>query len=715
MKKPFSEEDWESRREQIIGLGVHSARKSYYPELQQRIHELEATKTTLASANRQLQAVLDAASEFSIIATDPDGLITIFNHGAEKMLSYTAEEMVGKQTPLAIHLITEIEARGSELSSELGRPVAGFSVFVEHARDVGADQHEWTYLRKDGSRLLVSLTVTAMRDEQGNITGFLGIAEDITRRKAAERQLQENEELFHLLFEKSGDANLLIDGTAIIDCNEATIRMLGCTGKPQIIDTHPGDISPEFQPDGKPSAEKANEMMLHAYELGSHRFEWVHRKSDGTSLPVEVMLTTIPMHGRWILHTAWRDLTDRKRAEMEQERMAQSLLHAQKIESIGRLAGGVAHDFNNLLTPIMVYAEMLRTSCGTDERNRKKIDGIINASGKARDLTRQLLAFGRKQVLEMKIIDLNKTLEDFSPILERTIREDIHITMRLAPDLGSIMADRPQIEQIILNLAINAQDAMPTGGALHIETSNIIVQESPNTYPELPSGAYVKLSVSDTGSGMDRETREHIFEPFFTTKEQGKGTGLGLATVFGIAKQHRGHVNVYSEPGHGSIFTVYFPLLDEQPVASDTSEVADLARLHHNVTILLVEDNAMVRELAYELLTGQGYSVLAAEEPEQAVSLMESNRAAVDLLLSDVVMPGMSGPTLYELLKPLKPELKVIFMSGYNEDMIAHQYMRGDNPHYIQKPFSSHDLLHKIDEVLSQQPSQPQTATKGTP
>ncbi|OGR29790.1 MAG: hypothetical protein A2X83_09550 [Desulfuromonadales bacterium GWD2_54_10] len=842
MNKPSNEEeDWESRREQIIGLGEHSARKSYYPELQQRIHELEATKTTLASANLQLQAVLNAASEFSIIATDQDGLITIFNRGAEKMLGYTAEEMVGQLTPLAIHLASEINERAIELSNELGRPVAGFRVFVEHARDVGAEQHEWTYLRKDGNRLMVSLTVTVIRDEQGNISGFLGIAEDITRRKATERQLKENEELlgniintipnpifykdcngfytgcndafcsylgfpkekiihstvydlapkkladiyhqadldlmqkkgtqvyetsvryadekihdvifykstmlredgtlrglvgvmldiserkqaekeliqkeelFHLLFEKSGDANLLIDGTAIIDCNEATLRILGYTDKLQIIDTHPGDISPEFQPDGRRSSEKANEMMLHAYEQGSYRFEWLYLRMNGTPLPVEVMLTAIPMHERWLLHTAWRDLTDRKQAEEEKERLSQSLLHAQKIESIGRLAGGVAHDFNNLLTPIMVYAEMLRASCGTDELTLKKIEGIISAACKARDLTRQLLAFGRKQVLEMKIIDLNRTLEAFSPILERTIREDIHISLKLAPNLGSIMADRPQIEQIIMNLAVNAQDAMPTGGALLIETTNIVLHESARTHPELATGPYVKLSVSDSGCGMDKETLDKIFEPFFTTKEPGKGTGLGLATVFGIVKQHKGHVNVYSEPGHGSTFTVYFPRQDGQAGIYDTPRVPELARLHHNVTILLVEDNTMVRELAYELLTDQGYSVLMVEEPLQAVALLETNRDAVDLLLSDVIMPGLSGPALYELLKPLKPGLKVIFMSGYNEDMIAHQYMRGDNPNYIQKPFSSHDLLQKIDEVLSQQPPQAKSATTGTP
>lgn len=841
MKKPFNEDqDWESRREKIIGLGEHSARKSYYPELRQRIHELEATRATLDSANRQLQAILDAASEFSVIATDQDGLITIFNHGAEKMLGYTAGEMVGKQTTL-LHLDSEIEARGRELSRHLGREITGFGACVEQARDLGAEKNEWTYLRKDGGMLPVNLTVTAIRDEQGQISGFLGIAEDITQRKATERQLQENdellnniintipnpifykdsngvytgcndafcnylgiprekiinstvydlapkkladiyhqadldlmqkkgmqiyeaavryaddklhdvlfyksamlredgslrglvgvmldisdrkqaenelrqkEELFHLLFEKSGDANLLIDGTAIIDCNEATLRMLGCSDKQQIIDTHPGDISPEFQPDGRRSSEKANEMLLKAYEQGSHRFEWLHRRMDGSELPVEVMLTSIPMHERWIIHTAWRDLTDRKRVEEEKEKLAQNLLHAQKIESIGRLAGGVAHDFNNLLTPIMVYAEMLHASCANDERNLKKIEGIISAAYKARDLTRQLLAFGRKQILEMKAIDLNRTLVAFSPILERTIREDIHISMKLAPELDIIMADRPQIEQIIMNLAINAQDAMPGGGSLFIETSRVVLHESAATHPDLPAGAYVKLNVSDTGHGMDRDTQDHIFEPFFTTKEPGKGTGLGLATVFGIVKQHKGHINVYSEPGNGSSFTIYFPRLEQQAESNGTPVELPLARLHQDVTILLVEDNSMVRELTNELLTDQGYSVLVAENPRQAISLMETDSDAVDILLSDVIMPGMSGPALYERLKAHKPDLKVIFMSGYNEDIIARQYMLGGSPHYIQKPFSSFDLLQKIDDVFSQQPPQAQNMAKGGP
>lgn len=840
MKKPSDEvEDWESRRELIIGLGEHSARKSYYPELQHRIHELESTRATLAAANLQLQAVLDAASEFSIIATDKDGLITIFNRGAEKMLGYSAHEMVGKQTPMAMHLASEIDERGKELSKELGRPVTGFRVLVEQARVVGTEQHEWTYLRKDGGRLLVSLTVTIILDEQGHTTGYLGIAEDITQRKAAERQLLESEELlssiintipnpifykdcngiytgcndafcrylgfprekiinstvydlapkklaesyhqadidlmqkkgiqvyetpvryadnklhdvlfyksamlrkdgslrglvgvmldiselkqaeyelrqkeelFHLLFEKSGDANLLIDGTAYIDCNEATLRMLGCTDKQQVLDSHPGDLSPEYQPDGARSASKANEMLLYAYEHGSHRFEWLHRRMDGTPLPVEVMLTAIPMRDRWLLHTAWRDLTDRKRAEAEQERLAQNLLHAQKIESIGRLAGGVAHDFNNLLTPIMVYAEMLRTSCASDEKTMKKLNGIISASCKARDLTSQLLAFGRKQILEMKIVNLNEILEAFSPILERTIREDIHITMKLAPDLGSIMADRPQIEQIIMNLAINAQDAMPGGGDLLIETSTIILHESEKIHSQLPPGEYVKLCVSDTGCGMDSATQERIFEPFFTTKESGKGTGLGLATVFGIAKQHSGHVDVYSEPDHGSTFTVYFPRLDGQSATADNVEEVNCPRLHRDICILLVEDNAMVRELTNELLTDQGYSVLVAEDPQQALSLMDTNLDAVDLLLSDVIMPHMSGPALFEKLKQLKPGLQVIFMSGYNEDLIVNRHVLADSTCYIQKPFLSHDLLQKIDEVLSQKQSPPGTAGKG--
>lgn len=573
MSKLSSEEDyWESRREQIIGLGEHSARKSYYPELQQRIQELEATKSALAVTNRQLQAVLNAASEFSIIATDRDGLITIFNRGAEKMLGYTADEMVGRQTPLILHCDSEIEARAGELSDELGREVSGFRVFVEHTRGSGADQHEWTYLRKDGSRILVSLTVTPVRDESGKITGFLGIAEDIT---------------------------------------------------------------------------------------------------------------------------------EQRRAEEEKEKMAQSLLHAQKIDSIGRLAGGIAHDFNNLLTPILGYGEMLRSSCADDERCLKRVEGILTAAGRARDLTRQLLAFGRKQIMSMKVIDLNQTIEIFSLMLERTIRENISISIRLDPVPANILADKSQIEQIIMNLTVNAQDAMPDGGTLLIETSRLVLRQAAIGYPDLLPGSYVVLSVSDTGTGMDEETRSRIFEPFFTTKELGKGTGLGLATVFGIVKQHGGSISIYSEPDSGSTFRLYFPFVEEFPSADVCGlEETIRATVCSNAAILLVEDNQLVREMTAELLKESGYVVLSADGPIQGIELLQGHGQHVDLLLSDVIMPGMGGMQLYEKLKKIQADLKVLYMSGYSENVILSHGMPETNINYIQKPFTAQALLDKIEETI---------------
>jgi two-component system, cell cycle sensor histidine kinase and response regulator CckA len=573
MNKPSSEEDnWEQRREQIIGLGEHSARKSYYPELQHRIQELESTKSALAVTNRHLQAVLNAASEFSIIATDRDGLITIFNRGSEKMLGYTADEMVGKQTPLILHLSSEVETRGRELSSELGREVAGFMVFVEHACDVGAEQHEWTYLRKDGCRILVSLTVTPMRDELGNVAGFLGIAEDITKQRLAEE---------------------------------------------------------------------------------------------------------------------------------EKEKMAQSLLHAQKIDSIGRLAGGIAHDFNNLLTPILGYGELLRASCVDDERSIRKIDAILTAASKAGDLTRQLLAFGRKQVMEMKTIDLNQTIKAFSIMLERTIRENISISMRLDADPANILADKSQIEQIIMNLAVNAQDAMPDGGTLLIETSSLTLQQAAIGQPDLQPGRYVLFTVSDTGIGMDEETRNRIFEPFFTTKQLGKGTGLGLSTVFGIVKQHGGSISIYSEPDNGSTFRIYFPSVEESPddaVASSDNTIRKT--VCSNATILLVEDNQMVRELTSELLTESGYVVLSSDDPQQGLEMLRAHGGHVDLLLSDVIMPQKNGPMLYEELKYIQSDLKVLYMSGYSENFILSNEIPGIHTNYIQKPFTARSLLDKVEAII---------------
>lgn len=659
-------------------------------------------------AEQQMQAVLDSATEVSIIATDCSGVITLFNRGAEKMLGYSADEMVGKRTPLSFHLESEVETRGAELGRELGRPVAGIEVFVENALRIGAEQHEWTYRRKDGSHIPVSLTITVIRDKEGVASGYLGIAEDITRRRAMERQCRESEELLGTiinslpcpLFYKDADGMYL-------DCNTAFCNYLGLP-REKIIGSTVYDVAPAELAELYHRADL--ELMM---RQGTQIYEAEVRYADGTPHDVTFYKSTILRPNGTVrgLVGIMLDITERKRAEQERERLAQHLLQAQKIDSIGRLAGGVAHDFNNLLTPIMGYAEMLRKSCNADERSFQRINAILDAATKARNLTRQLLAFGRKQILEMKIIDLNQVIESFSPILERTIRANVDITMKLDPALGAIQADRTQLEQIIMNLAINAQDAMPNGGALLIETANVDLGVSPAASRDLQPGSYVILTASDTGCGMTPEIQNQIFEPFFTTKELGSGTGLGLSTVFGIVKQHGGHILVYSESGRGTTFKLYFPRLEERPLRDESGETNEIWAQRHDATILLVEDNPIVREMTRDLLEEYGYHMLVAEEPGQAAALLRDHGGTVDLLLSDVIMPGMDGPTLHEVLKAMQPDLKVLYMSGYTENIIMLQGILDESPNYIQKPFTAQALLRKVDEIIVQKQAQPEPKT----
>lgn len=698
--------NWENQWSRIVGLGEQSARKSYYPELQKKLHEIEEVRADLASANRHLQAIIDSATESSIIATDPDGIITLYNRGAEKMLGYPAEEVVGRLTPLQFHSPDEITTRSNELSAVLGKEVNGFEVFIDIARQHGSEQREWTYIRKDGSSLTVNLIVTVIRDKSDSVAGYLGIAEDITHRKAAEQALLENAEMFRLLFENSADANLLLDNDRFIACNDATVRMLGYPDKERILGSSPVDHSPERQPDGNLSVEKSNEMIAIAYELGSHRFEWLHRRMDGSDLYADVILTAIPMKGKWLLHTAWRDLTEQKKSAEENQLLTERLIASQKMESVGRLAGGIAHDFNNLLTPIIVYADMLRPLARDRDAAAKYLNGIASAAEKAKSLTRQLLAFGRKQILEMKPLDLNGTILSFAPILERTIREDVAIIYHLDAEPSCVMADRTQIEQILMNLAVNAQDAMPAGGTLSIETAITAVDSGKTANPgDIRSGDYVTLVVSDTGSGIDAETVKHIFEPFFTTKEIGKGTGLGLSTVFGIVKQHAGTVNVYSEPGTGTTFRVYLPLLkgggesreEPQPEARIVSDRVIPA------TILVAEDNPMVQELLREVLQANGYNLIVAENVDEAIRIGKEMGNGIDLLLSDVIMPKKSGPALYHELVPDNPSLKVLYMSGYTENIISSHGVLAKGENFISKPFTPREILAAIDKVLREQ------------
>jgi PAS domain S-box-containing protein len=397
---------------------------------------------------------------------------------------------------------------------------------------------------------------------------------------------------------------------------------------------------------------------------------------------------------------ACEDITELKRAEEEKAVLQEQLRQSQKVEAIGRLAGGIAHDFNNLLTVIKGYSELSRIGLKEGDTLRGNIDEIQKAAERAASLTRQLLAFSRRQVMEMKVLDLNTLLRDLEKMLRRVIGESIEMVTQLVEDLGRVRADVGQIEQVIMNLVVNAKDAMPSGGKLTIETANVELDESyARSHVDVKPGPYVMFSVSDTGAGMTPEVRERIFEPFFTTKETGKGTGLGMSTVYGIVKQSKGHIWVYSVQGKGTAFKIYLPRVDE-PLEEISKEVLKKELPRGNETILIVEDEEEVRKLAGKILERQGYKILETFNGDDALLACERHKSPIHLMLADVIMPGMSGSELAKLLKPLYPEIKILYMSGYTDDAIVRHGVLQKGVNYIQKPFTMEGLARKVREVL---------------
>ena len=423
-------------------------------------------------------------------------------------------------------------------------------------------------------------------------------------------------------------------------------------------------------------------------------FEVHARRGDGTLIWVTLGARAEKDADGQVLHYEWSvaDITERKRLESE-------LRQAQKLEGIGQLAGGIAHDFNNLLTVITGRSYLVLAQLPADHAVRRHVDLIQTTAERAAALTRQLLAFSRKQVLEPKVLDVKAVVTGLAPMLRRLIGENLEFAVVAAPELGAVKADPSQLEQIILNLAVNARDAMPQGGTLTIETANVELDETyARRHPGANAGRFVMLAVSDTGHGMDAAVKARIFEPFFTTKDPGKGTGLGLATVFGIVKQSGGSIGVYSEPGHGTTFKVYLPRVDETIDQAATAATPTLAR--GSETILLVEDDDEVRALARETLDGHGYTVIPASAPAEALQLAGSHSGPIHLLLTDVVLPQLSGRGLAERLAPEHRDLRVLYMSGYTDDAIVRHGMLEEGTAFLQKPFTPYTLLSKVREVL---------------
>jgi two-component system cell cycle sensor histidine kinase/response regulator CckA len=534
------------------------------------------------------------------------------------------------------------------------------------------------YLLKDRLRRLGQATRNAL--EQGRLRA---------EQRNATAALRASEEQYRLLFAEAPHPMWVVDVERLcfLAVNEQAVRHYGYSREELLAMTLHDVRPPEEVP---PMLDGVRQLASGEALTGHYR----HRTKAGEVREVLEVSKPLVFAGRPAALTVVDDVTERRRLE---ERLRQ----AQKMEAIGKLAGGVAHDFNNLLTAILGYSHLLAGALEDRPRLLGHLEEIRKAGERGAALTRQLLAFSRGQALQPRATDLNAIVRDIETLLRRLIGEDIELVTRLAANLGQILIDPGQVEQLIVNLSVNARDAMPEGGTLVLETAGVDLDALyVHRHPEARPGPYIRLAVSDTGIGMDAKTSRQIFEPFFTTKEPGKGTGLGLSTVYGIVHQNGGQIEIYSEPGRGATFKVYFPRVTGESVAPQLSAGLEHSLAAGSETILLLEDEAALRTLIRAILESGGYQVLEEESPATALALARSHAGPIDLVLTDIVMPGMSGPEIAASLSALRPNSRVLFMSGYSSSLVSQQKTLPAGAQMVEKPFSAESLLRKVRHVL---------------
>ena len=636
----------------LIGAAIDEARRS-----------MRALRESEAAYRR-----LTAGASDAILLASPEGRLIDVNARATELLGYARGELIGR---LDLDLIDPRDLAERPSHAETFR--VGHPILIERR-----------YRRRDGT--LVDVEVSATRLEDGR---FLRIVRDISERKRAEAELREALSLVQATLESTTDGILVVDQLGRIrNFNHKFVELWGIPD--DVLASRDDERALAFVLDQLKEPEAFLTQVRHLYGHPNETSYDLLEFKDGRLYERYSQAHTV---GGVVQGRVWsfRDITQRLKLEGQ-------LRHAQKMEAVGSLAGGVAHDFNNLLTAIMGHSSLLLARMGEPDPLREDVAEIHRASERAALLTRQLLSFSRQQVIETRVLDLNRVVRSMEQMLSRTLGETIQVVLDAAPAPLWIRADSGELEQVMLNLAINARDAMPGGGKLHLQTAPARI-DADETRLELRAGEYARLSFQDTGVGLDPSTRARIFDPFFTTKERGRGTGLGLSAVYGIMKQSGGAVTVESEPGRGARFDLYFPLVAPEPERIEAARGADAPPRGHG-RVLLVEDEDMVRDLLREALASAGFDVIAASHGPEALEALERDGAPIDLLVTDVVMPRMSGPELARRLSEHRAGLRVLFISGYTADELSNRVSFDHGTGFLQKPFSPPALIRKIHELL---------------
>jgi two-component system cell cycle sensor histidine kinase/response regulator CckA len=643
-------------------------------------------------ARAYLAAIVDSSDD-AIIGKDLDGTIVSWNHGAERLYGYRADEVIGRHVALLIPA-----DRADETDRLLAQVGAGHVVEYDETIRVG----------NGGESLRMSLTASPIRDDRDRIVGAATIGRDISKERSAQRK-------FEQFLEHAPDAIVGV-GTEgrIILANAQTEALFGYS-RDELLGAPVELLVPDRFREQHPGPRNAYFSDPVTRPMGAG-LELFGRRKGGEEFPAEISLSGIETEDGLLATAAIRDITDRVnaakekealRAELEESRRVDAadekeLLEGQlnqlrRLESVGQLAGGIAHDFNNILGVILNYADFVAEELADDSPVLEDVEEIKRAAERAATLTRQLLIFSRREVVRPEVLDLNAVVEELDRLLRRALGEHVVLETRFAPDLASVEADPGQLEQVLVNLAVNARDAMPTGGRLMIQTANVELDEA---FEDVPAGSYVRLLVSDTGTGMSREVAARVFEPFFSTKPRSEGTGLGLPTVYGIVAEAGGSIHIYSEPGIGTTVKVHLPANSAQaPSAGERPKPVHPPG--HGETVLVVEDEDTVRLLTERILVRAGYKILSASAGGAALEAVARDDQPIDLMLTDVVMPEMLGPELVERASVIRPRLRVLYMSGYIHQAVAQLGI--ENPEdlvIVEKPFTAFELLTRVRQAL---------------